>query len=55
MEQLEQLGPTSQRVFLPKRIHDGLHTSCPEVGTEADRGQVSEIGAESGGVTTCQR
>lgn len=49
MEQLEKLGPMSEGVFLPSRIGEGLHTSCPEVGAKADCGQVSEIGKESGG------
>jgi hypothetical protein len=38
----------SQRVFLPERIGGGLNASCPEVRTETDGGQVSEIGKESG-------
>jgi len=46
MEELEELGPMSQGVFLPERVHEGLHTSRPEVGAKADRGQVGEIGKE---------
>jgi hypothetical protein len=49
MERLEELGPTSQGVFLPVSVCEGLHTSRPEVGAEAYGGQVSEIGKESKG------
>ena len=43
MKQLEEPGPVSQGVFLPERVRVGLDTSRPQVGTEADRGQVGEI------------
>ena len=49
MEQLEELGPMLQGVFLLVCIREGLHTGRPEVGTEAYCGQVSEIGKETEG------
>jgi len=49
MKQLEELGPTPQGVFIPVCVRKGLDTSGPEVGAEAYRGQVGEIGEESGG------
>ena len=49
MEKLEELGPVAQGVFLPGRKPEGLDTSRPEVGAEADGGQVSEIGKEPEG------
>lgn len=44
MKELEESWPMSQGVFVPACVREGLDTSRPEVGTEADLGQVSEIG-----------
>lgn len=49
MEELEEPGPTPQGVFIPVCVREGLDTSSPEVGAEAYRGQVGEIGEEAGG------
>ena len=49
MEQLEELGPVLQGMFLLVGVREGMDTSRPEVGTEAYCGQVSEIGKESEG------
>jgi hypothetical protein len=38
-----------QGIFAPARVRERLHTGRPEVGTEADRRQVSEIGKVSEG------
>ena len=51
MEQLEEFGPMPQGVLLPERVCSGLNTSRPEVGTEANSGQVGKVGEVSEGST----